>query len=104
MRVRIVKVPPGEAPEKVRRAWVGLVLPLADGHSGPVQVFTRGVLSGEMETDLPRMQYAVPVDAAVVLLERANPSAAAWWRENTPHMFGVGGNFGFPAHVCEEVP
>jgi hypothetical protein len=28
--IRITKVPAGEAPEEIRRAWVGLVLPLAD--------------------------------------------------------------------------
>src|SRR5262245_29015032 len=32
-RVRVTAVPPGEAPEDVRRAWVGLELPLA--RSGP---------------------------------------------------------------------
>ena len=33
MGIRIIAVPPGEAPEEIRRAWVGLVLPLAFGES-----------------------------------------------------------------------
>jgi hypothetical protein len=28
-RVRIVQIPSGEAPEHIRKAWVGLTLPLA---------------------------------------------------------------------------
>jgi hypothetical protein len=32
MRIRIVKIPPGEAPEEIRKAWVGLVLPLSGFH------------------------------------------------------------------------
>ena len=29
MKIKIVTTPPGEAPKKVRDAWVGLTLPLA---------------------------------------------------------------------------
>lgn len=43
--IRIIAIPPGEAPLWVREKWVGLELPLADGDS-VVQVFTSGVLSG----------------------------------------------------------
>jgi len=43
--IRIIAIPPGEAPSWVREKWVGLELPLADGDS-VVQVFTSGVLSG----------------------------------------------------------
>src|SRR6516165_8028709 len=32
--IRVVDVPPGEAPESIRRCWVGLVLPLAPGFAG----------------------------------------------------------------------
>lgn len=33
--IRVVAMPPGDAPAEVRRAWVGLVLPLADGGNRP---------------------------------------------------------------------
>lgn len=35
VRIRIVRTPNGEAPESVRRAWVGLELPLAGGQTDP---------------------------------------------------------------------
>ena len=45
-RVRIIGTPPGEAPEEVRRAWVGMVLPLAPGQSGSTAGRSFGVLTG----------------------------------------------------------
>src|SRR5258708_2466637 len=33
--VRIIATPTGEPPEEVRRAWIGLELPLAAGETGP---------------------------------------------------------------------
>ena len=46
MFVRIIATPPGEAPEEVRRAWVGLELPLAAGETGPHTTPVGGVLTG----------------------------------------------------------
>lgn len=45
----------------------------------------------------------VPTDDALDVLEAAHPDAAEWWLTNAPHLFGVGGMFGFAAEVCEEV-
>ncbi|QJW97759.1 hypothetical protein [Frigoriglobus tundricola] len=116
MQVRITATPPGEAPEHVRQAWVGLVLPVAATASGPIAATGYGVLSGRpFGGPLRRLwnrltgraarhhQYPVPVDAALAILARTAPAAAAWWREHTPHLVGVGGYFGFAARVCEEV-
>ena len=47
--------------------------------------------------------YVVNIAAAVALLERANPSAAAWWRENTYDIIALNGSVIFSAGVCEEV-
>lgn len=115
MRVRIVNVPPGEAPDAVRRAWVGLVLPIAEPFPSPVAVPYYGVLTGprtwlghvrrSLTGRVPPREscYLVPVDDTLDELVRANSSAATWWRENTPDLIGVGQVFGFPARVCEEI-
>jgi hypothetical protein len=114
MEVRIMSVPPGEAPEAVRQAWVGLVLPLAPGETGPRESAAFGVVTGPRRRfgQLLRlltgrykraMQYVVAVDAAIEALEKASPEAADWWRENTPDLIGLGQTFGFAAEVCEEI-
>jgi hypothetical protein len=114
MEIRIVNVPPGEAPEAIRRAWVGLVLPLAPREKGPRALAAFGVVAGPrgLLGTLWRLftgrytrgvQYAVPVDAAIAALEEASPDAAAWWREKTPHLIGRSRTFGFAAEVCEEI-
>jgi hypothetical protein len=114
MDIRIIATPPGEAPLRVRRAWVGLVLPLRPGETGPSVAGVTGVLTGprgflariwrlltgQYEV---RWQYLVLVDDALDILEEASPEAAAWWRENTPHLIGRGRAFGFAAEVCEEI-
>jgi hypothetical protein len=114
MKVRIIDVPPGEAPEEVRRAWVGLILPVALGEVGPRSTPMYGVLSGPrsylghlwrvLTRHSPRaMQYVVPVDCALEILEETSPEAAAWWEEHTPHLVGCGKSFGFAVDVCEEI-
>src|SRR5512140_2697360 len=45
-RVRIVGVPPGDAPAWVRQEWVGLELPLAQSSAEAIHARTAGVLSG----------------------------------------------------------
>ena len=93
MFIRIIGTPPGEAPEEVRREWVGLELPLAAGETGARVVPSAGVLSGPRSflAALGRMLrgrftrrrgYAVEVAAAVAALEHVHPDAAAWWRSN----------------------
>jgi hypothetical protein len=112
MSIRIVAVPSGEAPEEVRRAWVGLVLPLAFGEFGPRSIPVYGVLTGPQSylahlwrvvafRSTNKLQYLVPVDAALEVLEETAPEAAAWWRKHTPHMVGCNGCFGFDAEACE---
>ena len=117
MRVKIVALPAGEAPEAIRRAWVGLVLPLAPEYgNGPMKEIGYGVLSrrpalGLLSMLLRRMsgrtndlrQYAVPADEALAILTETSPDAATWWRTNAPYLCGVGDRFGFASEVCEEV-
>ncbi len=109
MLVRIINTPPGEAPEEIRAAWVGLVLPVADAMPGPTVLQGFGVLSGKPYQDaagqpLDSPHYVIPAATAVVLLDRKNPAVAAWWRENAPHTIQPGQVFGFAAEVCEQIP
>jgi hypothetical protein len=114
MYIRIIDVPPGEAPEWVRQAWVGLELPLVRGEDGPRYMNSHGVLSGRGNWFVrlwrqltgaadPKPQYAVRVIDAMDVLDDANPEAAAWWHENTPHLIRPQAVFGFAPEVCEEI-
>jgi hypothetical protein len=111
-RVRITSTPPGEAPEAVRRAWIGLELPLARPTSAPRTVHSGGVLSG------PRgfwsalfglasgrthesSGWVIKVRDAMQVLEASAPDAAKWWRENVPRMFEGDRSFVF-ATACAE--
>ena len=100
-RIRIVAMPPGDAPEHIRRAWVGLELPLANGQSGPTRQPVQGILSAQDEG--PVSGYAVDGREGVALLTAKAPEAAAWWRQQAPHVTMHGYQLVFPADVCEQV-
>ena len=114
MFIRIIATPPGEAPEEVRRAWLGMELPLAAGETGPRTLPVGGVLTGA-RTFLGRLLklltgqrqyshgYVIDAPQALVLLAEQSPSAALWWRERAPHCWQPGQVFLFPAEVCAEV-
>ncbi|MGE0485994.1 MAG: hypothetical protein AB7Q81_17740 [Gammaproteobacteria bacterium] len=104
---RITATPPGEAPEVVREAWVGLALPVVghyaatDGaHDSPPS----GVLSGAPESYSDDGGQSVPALAAFAVLHAAAPEAAQWWRTNTPELHAPGHNLVFPDRVCELLP
>ncbi len=113
--LRIVTVPAGEAPLWVREKWVGLSLPLAQSSKSAHTSLTAGVLSGpkcllssmwalvcgrlKRETG-----FSVDAQAAVAVLAEKSPEAAAWWRENVPHLMRPGRKLMFQreaAVVCE---
>jgi hypothetical protein len=110
-QIRIIATPPGEAPEEIRRAWVGLVLPVAHGEPEPGAYFQSGVLTGP-KTLIGRWVryfsgrltrgtgYAVDADTAIAILDERAPQAASWWRENAPHLLNCGRRFLFHAEVC----
>ena len=113
--IRIIDIPAGEAPEKIRKAWVGLVLPLVEGKCGKRNRWISfGVLSvprsllGQLWGVIRhkhniRDGYMVDARTAVEILENENQTAARWWHENTPHMFKANMKFIFEAEVCEEL-
>ena|SRR6266571_253243 len=114
--VRVVACPPGEAPEAVRRAWIGLELPLASGkRSRPGAFYAAGVISGTrgrwrrwllavLGLRPRQIGYSVNAQDALTVLDGADPTAAAWWRDHCPHLFDGRQHLVFPADVCQERP
>jgi hypothetical protein len=112
--VRIIAVPPGEAPLWVREKWVGLELPLLRWASAGTFIGF-GAVSGP-RTWLAQIWallrggsqriYGFVVDAsrAVDILDRASPEAAAWWRENAAEPVRPGRGLIFHAEACDVVP
>ena len=110
VRIRIVALPPGEAPQWVREAWIGLELPteaergvyraigVSSGLSFLDQLWRSIAGKGEMIDG-----YVVEARRAVEILAAANPAAAAWWRQNTPQLLAQNRRFIFNKDVCEVV-
>jgi hypothetical protein len=99
--IRIIAIPPGEAPWAVRAAWVGLELPLADENPEPEVVPIRGVASGS-PFGLWK-GYLVDGREAVKCLAVVSPEAAAWWRKHAAHVLERGYQLVFPAAVCHRL-
>ncbi|HTD52198.1 MAG TPA: hypothetical protein VK780_04160 [Thermoanaerobaculia bacterium] len=111
-RIRIIAIPPGEAPQWVREQWVGLELPLAQRSrrarsrsvfgvlSGPRGMLTRwlAILSRRARRE---SGYAVRVSDAVAVLGSKSPEAASWWRTNVPDMRSPFRCFLFSESVCQ---
>ncbi|MDO8510070.1 MAG: hypothetical protein Q7S15_00405 [bacterium] len=98
-RIRIIKIPAGEAPLEVRRAWVGLELPCDPVCGYPDSGSEIGVVSKE-PLRFNRYGYSVPQAEAIAILVRHAPAAAAWWRD---HCFprAEGTCFGFGEDEAE---
>jgi len=110
--IRIVALPPGEAPLWVRQAWVGLELPLPPVAKSPRRLRVAGVLSGPKSIFdalvawvsgryRQAQGFVVPVLPALDVLAAASPEAAAWWRTQTPHLCKPWRCFVFPVDVCK---
>jgi len=108
--VKIVRAPAGEAPEWVREAWVGLVLPLKE--TGLKTMPSIGVLSGPKSAlgwlwasltgaPITVTGYLTRGAEAIAVLERYRPEAAAWWREHAPKFLRDEAEFLFEASACE---
>jgi len=115
MQIRIKSVPPGEAPESIRRAWIGLVIPVPPRVSKRRTFLGAGVLSGPknrlgalLAILLGRTHrvtgYMVESKTALELLAASSPEAADWWRNNAPRFFEPGRAFVFSGDSCEEIP
>ncbi len=77
-QIKIVAVPPGQAPLEIRQQWVGIILPVAENL--PPNTFEMGVFGGKCENS---GGYPVEIKVAIRELEKKSPEAADWWRSNT---------------------
>jgi hypothetical protein len=111
-RIRIIAIPPGEAPAWVREQWVGLELPLAQRSRDARSRRVFGVLSWPRSLFAwwfamlrgragREAGYAVRVMDALAVLEKKSPEAAAWWRANVPHMQSPLRCLFFAGSVCQ---
>lgn len=116
--IRIIEVPPGEAPAHIRQAWVGVTLELADIPEPQPHVWIalgvlrkdKGLLAGFKRLfgiliDQPNLALAYVVDAmtSIEALRAQSPSAAKWWERHTPHLLQPGQRLCFDASCCEEI-
>jgi hypothetical protein len=98
-RIRVTATPPGDAPEEIRRAWIGLELPLSK--VGVQDLDGEGVLSRRGAGSV--RGYVVLGKTAVALLASQAPEAAEWWRRNAPHVVASGYELIFPESTCVRI-
>jgi hypothetical protein len=94
--------PRGEAPDDIRRAWVGLSVPVTARESQLLKkVAVSGIVSGHAEH---WDGYSIESRKCIEHLRAHNPKAAAWWRDNFPHFLKRGRSFIWSAESCELSP
>jgi hypothetical protein len=102
-------MPPGIAPREVREAWIGLILPLVYTDTEIIRISERRYYQNKswLEYALNRLlgirAWRVKSKTAIELLERRDPAAASWWRENRPNALNETHIFRFPAENCLRV-
>ncbi|MDB5225255.1 MAG: hypothetical protein JWL87_207 [Candidatus Adlerbacteria bacterium] len=92
--IKIIELPHGDAPEWVRRGWIGCEIPCKGLECGHIPVYvhsvvprlTRGPLTVPEFLALPKEQkidgYTVNQADALMALEAHNPAAAKWWKDH----------------------
>lgn len=77
IQIKIIDVPPGQAPDWVRKEWVGLIMPVAENL--PPIISACGVLGGKVENP---NGYPIETSIAIEALTKKSPEAAQWWKDN----------------------
>src|SRR5665213_4593124 len=105
MRIHIVDMPTGPAPEDVRKAWIGMRLQLLAGYdrrvtrltvSSPRPISIIGWLIALVTGRIKIMRgYFVDANEAVEQLSKSAPFAANWFREQWPQSLAPGMVFMF---------
>ncbi|WEK04171.1 MAG: hypothetical protein P0Y65_18625 [Candidatus Devosia phytovorans] len=115
--IEITSMPLGDAPLKVRQAWIGLILPLDPGHPQDavategysVLSETRGLqtwLRWLLRRPYPAgtyTGYVVPSAEAIRILAEVSPQSARWWSRNVPSFMHPQATFIFDADCCRLV-
>ena len=96
-QIKIVAIPPGEAPLWVRQEWVDMTLPVAEGM--PSNTVKMGVLSGKPENP---ESYPVDITVAIQELKKKSTKAAEWWVSHEISKFFRW--LDFPKDVCVLTP
>ncbi len=94
-KFRIIATPPGQAPEWVRRAWIGLELPMMSSSMSIGHGFQTGVLGGPADNI---GGYHTDGKTAIDLLAVKNPKAARWWYNHAPQVLSM--QLVFTKEVC----
>lgn len=95
MFIRIVKTPPGRAPERIRQMWVGIELESLGRETDPnSDEFRIG--------DENRGGYVVNGREALKELKHYNHEAFVYWFGTFPHL-ALDGKLVFATDVCMEV-
>jgi hypothetical protein len=77
--VKIVQTPSGGAPDWVREAWVGMILPLQ-----PQKVMSDQTVRNVVSlVEVKNNGFSVSAMQAIDTLADRNPKAANWWKTNT---------------------
>ncbi len=101
-RIRIIAAPPGEAPQHIREAWIGCVLPVIAVPGDPrSRAVCRGVLTRRPAE--ARDRYLVRTARRGRRAARRDRDAAQWWRESVPRVIEPGQLLAFPEEVCERL-
>lgn len=91
--IKIIKIPPGFTPEKIRKEWVGVTIPLATREN-----YRQHPPSGIRIGDENIGGFEVAAEDAIKALQDAGKNrAAGFWKE----LFSPGDYFIFRKDVCE---
>lgn len=93
-QIKIIAIPPGQAPLEIREAWVGLILPIAENKSS--DTIQMGALGGKPEN---LGGYDVETKVAIKELKKKSPKAAKWWESNINPEWAP--RLTFKREVCE---
>lgn len=99
-RIKIISVPPGEVPYRIREQWVGVeVLCFEAGARATVSVF------GGLPNPRNCIGYAVLTTEVISALKKRNATEAAEWWERWAKSSLADGCVGlvFPENVCQVI-
>ena len=90
-KIKIIATPPGEAPEWVRKEWIGVIIPVPPEFPFGTE---RGVVSGKKVT-ANHGGYQVLTADALEALEKKSLKAAEWWKKQMSPVFIQASRTGF---------